>query len=139
MQVKTHISKPASYSSADMAGRPATKPAPPFGERLAALRKERGWTQPQLAERLGTTVTMVTYLERRAKNPTVKTMEQIAGIFGVPVTDLLGLAEIQKNARKPGPRSQLEELTEQLSRLPRGQQKVVVQMLEGFLQKTAKA
>jgi transcriptional regulator with XRE-family HTH domain len=82
---------------------------------------------------------MVTYLERRAKNPTVKTMEQIAGIFGVPVTDLLGLAEIQKNARKPGPRSQLEELTEQLSRLPRGQQKVVVQMLEGFLQKTAKA
>lgn len=138
MQVKTHISETALYSPPDMAGRPATKPAPPFGERLAALRKERGWTQPQLAERLGTTVTMVTYLERRAKNPTVKTMEQIARIFGVPITELLGLAKIQKSARKPGPPSRLEELTGQLSKLPRSKQKIVVQMLEGFLQKTGK-
>ena len=51
MQVKMSISENIFYS-AEMAGRPATKPAPPFGERLAALRKERGWTQPQLAERL---------------------------------------------------------------------------------------
>ena len=114
------------------------KPAPPFGERLAALRKERGWTQPQLAERLGTAVTMVTYLERRAKNPTVKTMEQIAGIFGVPVSELLGLAKVQKSVRKPGPPSRLQELTERLSQLPRSKQKTVIEMLEGFLQKTGK-
>jgi transcriptional regulator with XRE-family HTH domain len=138
MQAKMRVSEPAPYSPPDMAGRPATKPAPPFGERLAALRKERGWTQPQLAERLGTTVKMVTYLERRAKNPTVKTMEQIARIFGVPVSDLLGPAKIQKSAHKPGPPSRLEELTGQLSKLPRGQQKLVVRMLEGFLQKTGK-
>jgi transcriptional regulator with XRE-family HTH domain len=131
------ISENVPYS-ADMAGRPATKPAPPFGERLAALRKERGWTQPQLAERLGATVTMVTYLERRAKNPTVKTMEQIARIFGVPVSELLGLAKVQPSARKPGPPSRLQELTGQLSKLPRGQQKIVIRMLEGFL-KTSKS
>ncbi len=116
------------------------KPAPPFGERLAALRKERGWTQPQLAERLGATVTMVTYLERRAKNPTVKTMEQIAQIFGVPVSDLLGVANGKtETRRKPGPPSRLEELTEQLAQLPRSKQKTVIEMLEGFLQKTGKA
>jgi len=81
---------------------------------------------------------MVTYLERRAKNPTVKTMEQIARIFGVPIGELLGLAKMQNGTRKPGPRSRLEELTEQLSKLPRSKQKVVVEMLEGFLQKTQK-
>ena len=138
MQAKMSISENVSYS-ADMAGRPATKPAPPFGERLAALRKERGWTQPQLAERLNVTVKMVTYLERQAKNPTAKTIEQIAQVFGVPVNALLGSAKIISNgARKPGPRSRLEELTEQLSKLPRGQQKIVIRVLEGFVQKTRK-
>jgi transcriptional regulator with XRE-family HTH domain len=138
MQAKMSISENVSYS-ADMAGRPATKPAPPFGERLAALRKERGWTQPQLAERLNVTVKMVTYLERQAKNPTAKTIEQIAQVFGVPVNALLGSAKIiSSGARKPGPRSRLEELTEQLSKLPRGQQKIVIRVLEGFVQKTRK-
>ena len=133
-----NISEKVSYS-ADMAGRPATKPAPPFGERLAALRKERGWTQPQLAERLGITVMMVTYLERQAKNPTAKTVEQIAQVFGVPINALLGSAKIVSNgAHKPGPPSRLEELTEQLAQLPRSKQKTVVEMLEGFLQKTGK-
>lgn len=133
-----NISEKLSYS-ADMAGRPATKPAPPFGERLAALRKKRGWTQPQLAERLGITVMMVTYLERRAKNPTAKTVEQIAGVFGVSVNALLGSAKIVSNgAHKPGPPSRLEELTGQLAQLPRSKQKTVVEMLEGFLQKTNK-
>jgi transcriptional regulator with XRE-family HTH domain len=138
MQAETRISEPAPYSPADMAGRPATKPAPPFGERLAALRKERGWTQPQLAERLGATVKMVTYLERQAKNPTVKTMEQIASVFGIPASELLGSVKVSKRARKPGPPSRLQELTEQLAQLPRSKQKIVVEMLEGFLQKTGK-
>jgi DNA-binding XRE family transcriptional regulator len=134
MRISENVSYPA-----DMAGRPATKPAPPFGERLAALRKKRGWTQPQLAERLGITVMMVTYLERRAKNPTAKTIEQIAHVFGVPVNALLGSATIISNgAHKPGPPSRLEELTGQLARLPRGKQKTVVEMLEGFLHKTHK-
>jgi transcriptional regulator with XRE-family HTH domain len=81
---------------------------------------------------------MVTYLERQAKNPTAKTVEQIASVFGVPVSDLLGSASVQKSARKPGPRSRLEELTGQLAKLPRSKQKIVVEMLEGFLQKTRK-
>jgi DNA-binding XRE family transcriptional regulator len=133
-----NISEKVSYS-ADMAGRPATKPAPPFGERLAALRKERGWTQPQLAGRLGITVVMVAYLERRAKNPTAKTVEQIAQVFDVPVNALLGPVKIISNgAHKPGPPSRLEELTGRLAQLPRGKQKTVVEMLEGFLQKTHK-
>ena len=138
MQAKMNVSENMFYS-ADMAGRPATKPAPPFGERLAALRKERGWTQPQLAERLNATVKMVTYLERQAKNPTAKTIEQIAQVFGVSVNALLGSAKANSNgAHKPGPPSRLEELTGQLARLPRGKQKTVVEMLEGFLQKTHK-
>jgi DNA-binding transcriptional regulator YiaG len=43
----------------DMAGRPPTKPAPIFGTNLAALRKARGLSQPQLAEQLGVSLDML--------------------------------------------------------------------------------
>jgi len=129
------------FYSADMAGRPATKPAPPFGERLAALRKERGWTQPQLAERLNVTVKMVTYLERQAKNPTAKTIEQIVQVFGVPVNALLGPAKVSNGTRKPGPPSLLEQRVSAVRQLPRDKQKVVLQFLDAFLRdsQTSKA
>lgn len=109
------------------------KPAPPFGERLAALRKERGWTQPQLAERLNVTVKMVTYLERQAKNPTAKTIEQIAQALGVPVNALLSSAKVPNGAHKPGPPSLLEQRISAVRRLPRAKQKVVLQFLDAFL------
>jgi transcriptional regulator with XRE-family HTH domain len=125
---------PTDPYNSDMAGRPPSKTAPPFGERLAALRKARGWTQPDLAAKLGTTVQMVTYYERRAKNPSAELVLKIADVFKVGVNELFGTE--CKVQRKPGPASRLEEITEQLSGLPRNKQKVVVEMLEGFLQKT---
>jgi len=132
MQAQSDILEKVAYT-ADMAGRPTTKPAPPFGERIAALRHERGWTQPDLASRLGITVKMVTYYEREAQNPTHKTIEQFAEAFGVSTAELIGEAVGTK--RKPGPPSRLHQLTERLSGLPRQKQKVVIEMLEGFLQK----
>ena len=114
-----------------MAGRPAQKEAPPFGRKLAQLRNERGWTQPELAKRLGVTVKTVTYYERSATNPTAKTVEKIAQVFGVSPIDLI---DHKTSERKPGPPSKLERLTEQLAQLPKAKQKIVVQMLEGFLQ-----
>lgn len=121
------------YNAAIMAGRPPSKDAPPFGQRLASLRHQRGWTQAQLAERLDTTVKMVTYYEREADNPTQKTLERIAEVFDVSSAELLGAAPTTNG--KPGPLSKLELLTQRLARLPRSKQRVVVEMLEGFLQR----
>ena len=119
----------------DMAGRPTTKEAPIFGQRLAALRQSRAWTQAELADKLGTTVKMVTYYEREAENPTRKTIESIAEVFGVSTAELVG--EITKPSRssKPGPPSQLQQLMHRLATLPKAKQKVVIDMLEGVLQK----
>ena len=123
--------------SADMAGRPQINEAPAFGAKLAALRKEQGWTQPQLAEKLGTTLAAVVYYERQSKNPNADIVSKVAKLFNVSVDELLG--HTIKTARKSGPPSRLQQLTEQLSGLPRNKQKVVVEMLEGILQKNGKA
>jgi len=115
----------------DMAGRPPTKPAPAFGGQLAALRKMRGWTQPQLAEKLGITLAALTHYERKAENPTAEFVAKVAKLFNVSVDSLLG--HDVKPERKPGPPSQIEQRLTAVRKLPREKQKVVLQLLDSFL------
>lgn len=117
-----------------MAGRPPINEAPLFGKNLAALRKARGWTQPQLAEKLGISFNALIHYERKAHNPNADFIAKVAKLFNVTVDELLG-HEV-KTVRKSGPPSRLEQLTNQLSTLPRQKQKAVVEILEGYL-KTA--
>ena len=115
------------------AGRPAQKSAPPFGSKVAQLRTEKGWTQPELAKRVGVPVRLLTYYERRAKNPTRETVEKFASALGVSPADLLGTHPIPAAPRKPGPPSELEQLFAQISELPRSKQQAVVDMIAGYL------
>ena len=124
------------YAGFMPAGRPTTKTAPIFGQRLAALRNERGWTQPQLAEQLGVSVKTITYYERAAQNPTAKTLDRIAEVFGIDPSELIN--ELQPRKRKSGPPSRLQLLFNQLSNLPRSKQQVVTDLLEGYLEKSTK-
>jgi len=119
-----------------MAGRPPTKPAPVFGAQLSALRKARGLTQPQLADMLGISVDMLTYYERRAKNPTSDFIAKAADALGVSVDEILG--HTPKNGRKSGPPSQIEQRLVAVRQLPREKQKVVLQLLDSFLQANGK-
>lgn len=112
-------------------GRPPTKPAPKFGQRMAAFRVAKNLTQFQLADALGMTRNQIAYYERSAGNPTLEVVEKIAAFFGVTVGELLN--DTAKTVRKPGPPSQFAQLVERLDQLPRAQQKFVVQMVEGFL------
>lgn len=117
-----------------MAGRPTSKQAPPFGERLAALRKERGLSQEALAEMIGTTRANVAYFERKASNPTTDVIQRCATALAVPVGDLMDDGSAAKQARKRGPASRFEMQLEQLRRLPRSQQQFVSKFLDTVLQ-----
>ena len=120
------------YAWDAMPGRPAIKPTPAFGARLAALRQDLGLTQAGLAERLGVTVKAVTYYEREMSSPTTRTLAKIAAALGVEPVELLGEPS-PKRAAKPGPPSQLEQRIAALRELPRDRQKVVLDGLDTFL------
>ena len=118
------IEEIAVYNQDVMAGRPATKAAPLFGQRLSALRKARGLTQRELAEALGTTREMVDYYERRAINPALEVVRGCAKGLNVPVIELLG-SEDNNNGRKrrgTGPTGKMRRFSRLLLQLP-GQQK----------------
>jgi transcriptional regulator with XRE-family HTH domain len=120
----------------DMSGRPTTREAPPFGQRLAAIRKKKGWSQTEFAKRLNVTRNLIDYYERRAVNPTLEFMRQAAEALEVSVAELVG-DEIKVVALRPGPAPKLLRQIDELRRLPRAKQRFVSEFLDTVLQKTS--
>lgn len=61
------------------------------GDNCARLRKARGWTQEELAERSGLSQQYFSDLERGKRNPTVVTVYEIAQALGVSHLELLSV------------------------------------------------
>lgn len=120
------------YTADAMAGRPAQKDAPPFGQRLSATRKARGLTQQQLAELLDMTVKGIDYYERRARNPSSEFVQRAADALGVAVTELLG-ENRRGPQRKRGPSPKLQRQLEEIHRLPKAKQRFVSELLDTVL------
>lgn len=59
-----------------------------FGRRLAEVRKSRGLTQQQLAERLEVSLVSIGYIETGKRWPRLVTLHRIADSLGVPLVDL---------------------------------------------------
>lgn len=59
-----------------------------FGLRLRKLRKERGWTQIQMADALGIDRSYISDMEQGKKNVCLPTMEVIAIGFGITISKL---------------------------------------------------
>jgi len=113
-------------------GRPASKVAPIFGQRLAALRRSKGLSQRELAAKLNTTREAIDYYERRAQNPTLDLIQKLAEALEVTVAELLG-SESQPVRARPGPVPQLQLRFEQIKQLPRQQQEFVLDFLDTVL------
>lgn len=66
-----------------------------LGKRIAALRKAHGWTQEQLAEKIGISAQAVSKWENDQSCPDVMTLPLLAGLFGVSVDGLLGVTDAE--------------------------------------------
>lgn len=64
-----------------------------FSERLKELRKSRGWSQDVLADKLGTTRSCVGNYEQGTRKPDMEALEQIADLFNVDMSYLIGKQE----------------------------------------------
>ena len=59
-----------------------------FGEHVRFLRKGRGWSQEQLAERMNRHWTYIGGIERGERNPTLRVIADVAKAFGIPIREL---------------------------------------------------
>jgi transcriptional regulator with XRE-family HTH domain len=72
-----------------------------LGRRVAELRRERGWTQEVLANRLGMQVQSLQKIERGAANLTVRTIVRVARGLTTSHVDLF-VPPTTRSKRRPG-------------------------------------
>ena len=62
-----------------------------ISKRLKELRKERNWTQQELAQKANLSFNAVTKIEQgAAKHPTLKTLLKLSEAFGIGLDELVG-------------------------------------------------
>ena len=102
-----------------------------LGERVAALRKQQGITQVQLAGTLDVSQqTMQAYEVGRRRIP-VSALPVLARTLAVTLEELMG--EPTTKTLKRGPTPKLAQHMEKISQLPRTQQQFVMRMLDTVL------
>jgi len=74
-----------------------------IGERIRRLRKERGWTQAEFAERIGCSRRAIVYYERDGKYPPTPILAAMAGAFGINIESLIDPEEPRQRSKVDDP------------------------------------
>ncbi len=98
-----------------------------FPDRLAALRKENGFTQQQMADKIGMHVSQLKRYESGASQPTIEVFRRIALALNVSA-DML-LFEVDER----GPDERLKLQFEAVSKLDEKEREAVETMIAGVL------
>ena len=103
-----------------------------LGQRIARLRKERGWTQKQIAERTGLIQELVSNYETDKLRLNPAMILRFAEVFDISADELLRGSKSTVQAKKQ-PSIKLVRRMEQIEALPLYQQRVLLSTIDHFL------
>ncbi len=107
-----------------------------IGQRLARIRKERGFTQQQLAERTGLIQVLISDYEHEKLRLTAEMAVRFADILGVTTDELLrGKKNTALLRRQPS--LKLLRRMKQIENLPPYRQRALLTTIDGFLAASA--
>jgi len=105
-----------------------------FGRRLAAVRRERGFTQVQLAEAIGSNQRLVSYYENVADYPPAGVIADIARVLKVSTDELLGLKPVRIDRAKEDPElRRLWRKFQQILSLPEKDRRAVIRLVNSLV------
>lgn len=104
----------------------------PFGQRLARLRKEAGFSQRDLAAETGISYRVIAYYESQSKHPPTHLLPIIAKSLGVTADQLLGMVKTEHIPKTRD--SRLQRRLTQLEKLPARERKQIVQFLDKYIE-----
>jgi transcriptional regulator with XRE-family HTH domain len=107
-----------------------------LGQRIAALRKEQGITQVQLAETLGIAQQTLAHYEVGRLRIVAGMLPLLARVLTTSVEELLGEGSATTRSKR-GPASKLQQQLEQISQLPKAKQRFVMEMLDTVIQQAS--
>ena len=112
---------------------PLKKVKETFGQRLAKIRKAKGYTQTELSKKIGLTQGLVSDYELDKLRPYHEMIIRFAIALDVSSDQLLALKEYKNNdnGRKPAPK--LQRRMKKIEQLPDFKQKVLLNTIDTFL------
>jgi len=102
-----------------------------IGERIAGIRKERGFTQTELAEKIGITQVLLSSYERNRLRPPYEIIISLSQALDATADELLGLKQRQTVMKKPS--LKILRRLNRIEQLPASQQRVILQTIDNFL------
>ena len=102
-----------------------------IGQRLARLRKQRGYTQVELAEKIGTRQALITAYETDRRALSAEMAVRFALALGITTDELLH-SSVKTTPGKAPSRRVLRRL-EQIESLPRRKQEALIMTIDQFL------
>jgi transcriptional regulator with XRE-family HTH domain len=115
---------------------PQAEASETVGQRLARLRKERGWTQVELAERLGIIQSLISDYERDRLRLNPAMVVRFAAALEITTDELLQPKAAQTVLRRKPSLRVLRRL-ERIESLPQHQQNTLLKTIDGFLKGVA--
>jgi transcriptional regulator with XRE-family HTH domain len=106
-----------------------------MGERIAESRKALDMTQAQLADELDVAQQVIASYEVGRRRMQLTLLPRLARALAVSVEELIG-EEPQRSKRGPAPK--LLQQIERIHRLPKAQQRFVMQMIDTVLRQAAR-
>lgn len=139
MQLKTGppnvLSEGRPYA-ADVARKPKPDrgPRPKQGAHLLALRHQAGLTQVELAKAVDVPQATIALWEWSSSPPRSQALPAMANALGVSVADLIFHDDAKIVAVRPGPVGEVQRVFEEVRRLPRKQQRKVLEMVTALVE-----
>ena len=107
------------------------------GGRIARLRREKGMTQIELAERLRVSQPVISDYENDVIRLPADTVAQIAEVLGASADELLGLKAPTAHATGSIKNRRLYRRMQEIEKLPRRDQEALLRTIEAFISKAS--
>ncbi len=119
-------------------GRKRNSTPPSLGQRLRELRKQRGFTQVELAKALGSSQRMIAYYEAQGGNISADVMAKLANVLDISVDELVnGHKPLKKKSLPPPKDLRLMRKLRLVERLPAKDRRSVLQIIDVLLERQA--
>ncbi len=105
-----------------------------IGQRIARLRKERGFSQQALAKKMGLVRVLISDYEKGRIRPYPEMVARFALAFGVSTDELIGLKPSESNnCNHEKNNLPIQKRMRMISELPPAQQKTIIQTIDYFV------
>jgi len=106
-----------------------------IGQRIARLRLASGYTQKELAQKIGKGQKLISDFERGRFTPSPDLTVHLAQALGITTDELLGVRQAKKQQANPS--KKLIRRMKELETLPPAQQKFILRTIDTLIKATA--